>query len=117
MNSMSTYGWYTLSAVWALLIFRLTTAPQVVVTEDTWFQQVMMSGAHFFFFGMQAVFLWRSIANKTSAVLTASLYGLAIELIQRSVPGRSADPIDWLLDTLGAVLFVIAYAKYSRKNG
>ena len=38
------------------------------------------------------------------AVLFASLYGIADELHQLFVPGRLADPADWLIDTCGAAL-------------
>lgn len=37
-------------------------------------------------------------------LLTASLYGASDEWHQSFVPGRSADPSDWLADTLGAAL-------------
>lgn len=37
------------------------------------------------------------------AVLLASLYGVTDELHQWFVPGRFADPVDWLVDTCGAV--------------
>ena len=34
----------------------------------------------------------------------ASLYGISDEIHQIFVPGRTADPIDWLVDTCGAAL-------------
>lgn len=103
--------------MWALLIFRLTTTPQIVVTEDTWFQQILMMGAHFVFFGVQSVLLFRALSERVTASAIASLYGLAIEIIQKSVPGRSADPVDWFLDTIGAILFVSTYIRLARKHG
>ena len=46
-----------------------------------------------------------------AAVLCASLYGISDEIHQIFVPGRTADPIDWLVDTCGAALGAfIAYA-------
>jgi VanZ family protein len=38
------------------------------------------------------------------AALLGSLYGLSDEIHQRFVPHRSADPGDWLADTIGAAL-------------
>jgi len=38
------------------------------------------------------------------AIAIASLYGASDELHQYFIPGRNCDPVDWLVDTLGAVL-------------
>lgn len=46
-----------------------------------------------------------------SAVVCASLYGISDEIHQIFVPGRTADPVDWLVDTCGAALgALILYA-------
>jgi len=44
-----------------------------------------------------------------AAASIASAYGVTDELHQLFVPGRHADPVDWLVDTLGAIagVFVI----------
>ncbi|KKU42076.1 MAG: hypothetical protein UX59_C0046G0010, partial [Microgenomates group bacterium GW2011_GWA1_46_7] len=49
MCFMSKKLWWILSLGWALLIWRLTTTPQIVVTQDTLLQAILMSFAHFFF--------------------------------------------------------------------
>lgn len=108
---------WILSTVWALLIYRLTTTPQLTVTTDTFFQAALMLGAHFFFFGVLAVLLAKSWHQKEPRLIfpwiVTSLYGAAIEFIQISVPGRSADPLDWALDTIGALVFLWLMRKYS----
>lgn len=38
------------------------------------------------------------------AIVCASLYGVTDEIHQLFVPGRMCDPMDWLVDTLGASL-------------
>lgn len=38
------------------------------------------------------------------AVALASAYGVTDEIHQLFVPGRCADPVDWLIDTLGALV-------------
>jgi VanZ family protein len=48
-----------------------------------------------------------SMAN--ASLLSAAFYGLSDEIHQYFVPGRSADPWDWLADTIGAMLGVVAY--------
>lgn len=42
-----------------------------------------------------------------SAIAIASAYGVSDELHQLFVPGRCADPIDWLVDTLGALTAIV----------
>lgn len=104
-----------LAIIWIIIIFRLTTVPDFKVTEDTMLSLIISNGGHFFFFGIQAVLLkLSSLSNKTSLGIT-SAYGLLIELIQRTVPGRSADPVDWILDTLGAILFLVILNKIVAK--
>lgn len=46
-----------------------------------------------------------------ASVLCASLYGISDEIHQIFVPGRTADPVDWLVDTCGAALG--AFAAYA----
>lgn len=115
---MKKYLLWLLTLSWALLIWHLTTTPQIVVTEDFWLQEVLMMGAHFAFFGLQAMFLFyalpTSIYNLSSsfcALILSSTYGLIIEFAQRTIPGRSADPLDWMLDTLGAIAFLFILKK------
>lgn len=118
--------WWILTLLWALLIWRLTTTTQIVVTENSWLQNILMDFAHFSFFGIQAILLGLAI-NKSSIlnpnllpVAITSLYGALIEFRQLSVVGRTADPFDWMLDTLGAIAFLAIinayYKKLSRKS-
>jgi VanZ family protein len=50
--------------------------------------------------------VWRT-AN--ASLLSAGFYGMTDEIHQYFVPGRSADPWDWLADMVGAMLGVVAY--------
>ena len=50
------------------------------------------------------------------SVLLASLYGLSDEIHQYFVPGRSSEALDWLADTLGALIAVSLLAWLSRKR-
>jgi len=91
---------------WAGLTWRLTTTPNLVIAPENLLNTLIMMGGHFTFFGVQAVLLKLSNQKTLPSIFLASLYGLLIELVQLSVPGRSADPLDWLLDTLGAITFL-----------
>jgi VanZ family protein len=55
---------------------------------------------------------WPSASGWTMAnasLLSGSIYGMTDEIHQYFVPGRSADPWDWLADTVGVMLGVLAY--------
>lgn len=96
------YRWF-LTILWAYLIWYLTTIPDFKVTDNSLLSAILSNGGHIFFFGILAIFL--PLSRPTSVVST-SLYGLLIELYQRGVPGRSGDPLDWVLDTFGAIIFL-----------
>ncbi len=102
-------AWF-LTFAWAVLIWRLTTTPDFSVTEDTFLSFLISNGGHFIFFGILAVLLIFSLPKRLCSlhftIFTVSLYGLFIELVQRNIHGRSADPIDLALDTLGAITFL-----------
>ncbi len=109
---------------WALLIWRLTTTPDFSVTDDTILSFLLSNGGHFIFFGIQAVLVYYALPTIISllspsiyAILSSSAYGLIIEFVQRNIPGRSADPFDWLLDTLGAIVFIAILNRYSKSLG
>lgn len=48
--------------------------------------------------------------SSVAAVMIASLYGITDELHQLFVPMRSCDPMDWLVDTVAALLAVVIFA-------
>lgn len=114
---MSKHSWWVPVFVWAGVIFSLTTTPQIRVTENSFFQAFLMMAGHFVFFGLEAVFLVRATDKAKMAVGAASAYGLFIEFYQHFyVPGRTADPVDWLLDTAGAITFLVIMNKINKKN-
>lgn len=53
-------------------------------------------------FGVLGALLYLATGRVWLAVLLASLYGVSDEVHQAYVPGRSADPLDWVADTVGA---------------
>ena len=55
---------------------------------------------------------WRQVGIST---LIASLYGLSDEIHQYFVPGRSTEVLDWVADTLGALMAASLLAWLSRK--
>jgi VanZ family protein len=51
------------------------------------------------------------------AVILASLYGVTDEFHQSFVPGRVPDPVDWLVDTAGALTGVVIVEAFRRALG
>ena len=109
MALMRLFRRYLPAALWALLIWYLTSIPQLKVVEQSWLQSLIMMSGHFIFFGIQAVLL---PIGRGWSVITTSLYGLGIEFHQLYVPGRSFDLVDWFLDTLGAIVFLGILKKF-----
>jgi len=113
--------WF-LTFSWAYLIFYLTSIPSPKVTDNEIIGYLLSGGEHFFFFGIQAVLLSLSLPKKIFnlsvnfvAVTLTSLFGLWDELHQLRIVGRTADPIDWVLDTFGAILFLVILNKVITK--
>jgi len=74
--------------------------------------------AHLFEFGLLALLLFRAWIhypvrsafawrNVLWVAILVSLYGASDELHQLFVPNRCADIMDWVVDTLGAVLLLL----------
>ncbi|GAB4027979.1 MAG: hypothetical protein Fur0011_7140 [Candidatus Microgenomates bacterium] len=99
--------------LWAGLTWRLTTSPNLVIAPENSLNTIIMMGGHFVFFGVQATLLKLTNLKTIPSIILASFYGLIIELVQLRVPGRSADLLDWLLDTLGAISFLAIVREFS----
>lgn len=121
---------WLLVAVWALFIFFMSSntgdslddGDGIISLIFQWLKglqaQVLSPGvdvvnpiAHFceyMIFGALLTNAWRTRTVLPwavwAAVLCASFYGISDEIHQIFVPGRTADPIDWLVDTCGAAL-------------
>jgi VanZ family protein len=50
------------------------------------------------------------------SVVLASAVGLALELVQAALPHRSAEVLDWVADTLGALLGAWIWAAFSARR-
>lgn len=101
---------------WILLIWFLTTTPDFHPSSDTLLSLILSNGGHFVFFGILAVLLRLSLSFQPYttfyALFSTSLYGILIELVQRTIPGRSFSLFDWSLDILGALAFLYIVRKY-----
>ncbi len=58
----------------------------------------------------------RAASGRTGwAIGLGSAYGVTDEIHQAFVPGRHADPLDWLADTAGAALGALLVASFARR--
>jgi len=90
-------------ALWAAAIFAASAMPGSNLPGGYSVQ------AHFIEYFVLSALLYMALGvdrDRTSAILLAivlaSAYGISDEFHQSFVPMRTPDPIDWLVDTLGA---------------
>ena len=86
------------------LVFWLSSSPNA--QGITFLRPPLDKLAHAGSFGLLALFFRFATGRALLSVLLASLYGLSDELHQAGVPGRDADGLDWVADTLGACFAV-----------
>ncbi|HET7753857.1 MAG TPA: VanZ family protein [Anaeromyxobacteraceae bacterium] len=92
-------------------IFVISSEPQPFIAPPAWIWESDKI-AHFGAYAVLGALLCRAylgsgLAGSAAfwlALLTASLYGASDEWHQSFVPNRSADPADWLADSIGAAL-------------
>ncbi|MFZ2199835.1 MAG: VanZ family protein [Microgenomates group bacterium] len=107
--------WF-LTLLWAGLTLYLTTIPNFSPSPDSTLSWILSNGGHFFFFGTLAILFKLDKITNINSVLLTSIYGIVIEYIQLNVPGRSFNFADWLLDTLGAIIFIGIITKYENSH-
>ena len=110
--------WWTLSLVWAGLIFWLSSSPDA--RGGASLLALLPYGdklAHGTAFGVLGAFLYMASGRARVALVLAVLYGASDELHQGFVPGRSVDALDLLADTLGAALFVFFVRYLTQRRG
>ena len=116
---MKKFWWWTLTLAWAGIILYLTTIPDFQPSNNGLLSWLLSNGGHFFFFGVQAAILSKTLIHSPSAtdhrpLIVTTLYGFAIELIQRGIPSRSFSVQDLALDALGAFVFMAFMRKYGQ---
>ncbi len=111
MQLSSPHGWrgwlwpVTLATVIVAASGRGQVAAPSIVNFD--------KAAHFFVYGLLTTLVARNGFVPGRAwvpIVVVSLFGLTDEWHQSFTPGRSVEVVDWLADTLGAIVAVTAYA-------
>jgi len=97
------------AVAWAALVFIASAIPG---NDYPPHPEPLNIVAHFCLYLMFAVLLTLAFngpkralwISALIALVVASLYGISDEVHQLFVPGRSSDPMDWLVDTTGALV-------------
>lgn len=117
------------AALWLLAVTVALAMPQRSFADlPPWWPEFLHFHAldkvvHFLLFALLGLLLARSFRRLPavprpllSAVLAASLYGLALEVGQETLTDRSGELADWLADTLGAGVAVAPLAAGERRR-
>jgi VanZ family protein len=106
--------------IWAGVIFAFSATPNLRVAQAADVDFVVRKAGHMFVFGVLAVLMWRALAY--SAVRRAMLcswaltvaYAASDEFHQSFTAGRHPSPVDVGIDSVGALLFLLALTLWLR---
>jgi VanZ family protein len=98
--------------LWAAVIFTLSSIPDLGTGLGTW-DTVLRKLAHTAEYAILGALLFRAVRNAPAAVLLASTYAVTDEVHQTFVAGRHGAPLDWAIDSAGAILGVAVAARLS----
>jgi|SRR5919199_5337122 VanZ family protein len=90
---------------WAAVIFALSAIPSLSTGLGTW-DVVLRKLAHVTEYAILGGLLYRALGREPAAIGIASAYAVTDEVHQVFVPGRHGRPLDWAIDTAGAIVGV-----------
>ncbi len=93
----------------AALIFVASGRGEVAAPDVIGIDKV----GHFLVFGLLGTLVVRTGCRPWVAVLLVSIYGFADEWRQSFTPGRMVEVADWVADTLGALVAVFFYTRWT----
>ena len=107
--------------MYCLLIYWLSDQPVLPMPMVFSFQDKIQ---HLIAYFIMAVLAWRSFQIMVGSirilavvsVVFCSLYGVSDEWHQSFVPGRDVSALDWIADTLGAILAVFLLKKLNKSH-
>ena len=110
-----------LALAWMALLFYLSHQPSIETPTLFSGQDKVLHAAVYALLGLLLLaaqprqaqgYSWQQVGI---SALIASLYGLSDEIHQYFVPGRSSEVLDWVADTVGALIAASLLAWLSRK--
>ena len=106
-------GWLPV-LLWAALIFGFSSVPSLGTGLGTW-DLVLRKLAHLTEYAILGLLLARAARRPGAALALAAGYAVTDEVHQTFVEGRHGAPLDVAIDTLGALVGVYAWTRWSRR--
>jgi VanZ family protein len=100
-------------AVWAALIFTLSSIPSLDSGLGTW-DTGLRKLAHLAEYAVLGALLFRALRREPAAIALGSLYAVTDEVHQAFVSGRQGSALDWLIDTAGVIAGVLLLSRRGR---
>jgi VanZ family protein len=100
---------------WAAVIFAFSSVPSLSTELGTW-DTILRKLAHVAEYALLGALLARALRRPALAVALAGLYAVSDEIHQTFVEGRVGAPLDVAIDTLGALLGVLAWTHVVRRR-
>lgn len=89
--------------LWAVLIFTLSSQPQITVSQLFFWDFVAKKAAHLAEYAILFALIYRATKrNWSTSWLLLVAYAVSDEFHQRFVPGRNSTPLDIGFDLIGA---------------
>lgn len=114
-SSMSTKQWrWVMLLAWMGAIFYVSGTPSNEIPDFGIVDLLVKKGSHALAYAILAVLAYRATGSNRTALLIAVLYAISDETHQLFVPGRNGQPLDVLIDAVGAVLGLWGYGMVTR---
>lgn len=111
--SVKQWRWVVLLA-WMGAIFYVSGTPSNEIPDFGIVDLLVKKGGHVLAYAILAVLAYRATGSYRVALLIAVLYALSDEAHQLFVAGRNGQPLDVLIDTVGAVVGLWVYGVVTR---
>jgi VanZ family protein len=98
------------AVAWAAVLFAVSARPTIPVDMAGGWDKVAHFGAYF----VLGLLLARTGRRRVLLLLLGWAYALSDEVHQSFVPGRDADPADWLADAFGVLVGLLIHHRVRR---
>lgn len=113
MTARRTLGAWLPVALWAALIFAVSSIPSLGTGLGTW-DLLLRKAAHMAEYAILAVLLARALGSAGWAFVVAVAYAVSDELHQSFVAGRAGRPLDVAIDAIGALAGLLVWRRFRR---
>jgi VanZ family protein len=104
---------WTPVVLWAGIIFALSAVPDLGTGLGTW-DTVLRKLAHAAEYAILGGLIFRASRSAPAAFWLASAYAVTDEVHQAFVRGRHGSPVDWLIDSAGALIGIMVAVRLSQ---